>query len=45
MIVPPETPVTVSVVRNGDFIARTMNRMDFNDITDPMVKRDYLMSM
>ena len=41
----PETPVTVSVVRNGDFIARTMNRMDFNDIPDPMVKRDYLMSM
>lgn len=41
----PETPVTVSVLRNGDFIAKTMNRMDFNDIPDPDVKRDYLMSI
>jgi len=41
----PGTPVTVSVRRNGDFIARTMNRMDFNDIRDPIVKRDYLLSM
>jgi C-terminal processing protease CtpA/Prc len=41
----PNTPVTVSVKRNGDFQAHTMNRMDFNEITDPAVKRDYLMSM
>lgn len=41
----PNTPVTVSVKRNGDYQARTMNRMDFNDITDPAVKRDYMMSM
>lgn len=41
----PNTPVTLSVKRNGDYQARTMNRMDFNDITDPAVKRDYMMSM
>lgn len=41
----PNTPVTLSVRREGDFVARTMNRMDFNDITDPMVRRDYLLSM
>lgn len=41
----PNTPVTVSVARKGDFIARTMNRMDFNDIADPQVKRDYLLNM
>lgn len=41
----PDTPVTVSVVRNGDFIAKTMNRMDFNDIPDPDVKHDYLLSI
>jgi C-terminal processing protease CtpA/Prc len=41
----PGTPVTVSVSRNGDFVAKTMNRMDFNDITDPMVRHDYLLNM
>jgi len=41
----PDTPVTVSVLRHGDFIAKTMNRMDFNDIPDPDVKQDYLMSI
>jgi len=41
----PGTPVTVSVSRNGDFTNRTMTRMDFNDITDPMVRRDYLLNM
>lgn len=41
----PETAVTVSILRNQEFLARTMNRMDFNDIPDPMVKRDYLLSM
>lgn len=41
----PDTPVTVSVMRNGDFVAKTMNRMDFNDIPDPAVKQDYLMSI
>lgn len=41
----PDTPVTVSVLRNGDFIAKTMNRMDFNDIPDPEVKQDYLLSI
>ncbi len=41
----PDTPVTVSVLRNGDFVPKTMNRMDFNDIPDPSVRRDYLMSI
>jgi C-terminal processing protease CtpA/Prc len=41
----PNTPVTVSIRRQGDFQARTMNRIDFNEITDPMVRRDYLMSL
>jgi len=41
----PDTPVTLSVLRNGDFMARTMQRMDFNDIADPLVKRDYMMSL
>lgn len=41
----PGTPVTVTVSRNGDYLPRTMTRMDFNDITDPNVRRDYIMSM
>lgn len=41
----PGTPVTVTVMRNGDYLPRTMTRMDFNDITDPIVRRDYIMSM
>jgi C-terminal processing protease CtpA/Prc len=41
----PGTPVTVTVSRNGDFLPRTMNRMDLNDISDPSVRRDYMMSM
>jgi len=41
----PGTPVTLSVVRKGEFLVVTMNRMDLNDITDPFVRRDYMMSM
>jgi C-terminal processing protease CtpA/Prc len=41
----PQTTVTLSVLRHGDFIARTMQRMDFNDIPDPLVKRDYMLSL
>jgi hypothetical protein len=41
----PATTVTLSLLRHGDFLARTMQRMDFNDITDPLVKRDYMLSM
>lgn len=41
----PGTPVTLSVSRKGEFLAVTMNRMDLNDITDPFVRRDYMMSM
>lgn len=40
----PNTPVTISLQRNGDFQVRKMLRMDFNDIPDPAVRRDYLTS-
>ena len=41
----PDTEVTISIRRNGDFLAKTMKRMDFNDIPDPSVRQDYLMSI
>jgi len=41
----PGTTVTLSVQSSGDFRAVTMVRMDLNDITDPFVRRDYMMSM
>jgi C-terminal processing protease CtpA/Prc len=37
----PRTPVTISFRRRNDFQVRTMDRMDFNEITDPVVRRDY----
>jgi PDZ domain len=37
----PHTPVTISFRRNSDFQVRKMERMDFNDITDPRVRQDY----
>jgi C-terminal processing protease CtpA/Prc len=37
----PNTPVTLSLRRNSDFSSCRMNRMDFNDIKDPRVRRDY----
>lgn len=41
----PGTPVTISVMRGGDFQVVTCTRMDINELTDPIVRRDYLMSM
>lgn len=41
----PGTTVTLSINRDGDYMAVTMRRMDLNDITDPFVRRDYMMSM
>lgn len=41
----PNTSVTLSLLRGGDFTVRRMTRMDFNDITDPQVRRDYLLSL
>lgn len=41
----PDTDVTISIRRGTDFIAKTMKRMDFNDIPDPAVRMDYLMSI
>jgi len=41
----PNTPVTISIRRHGDFMAKSMHRMDFNDIPDPAVRRDYLRSL
>lgn len=42
----PNTPVTLSVqTKTGGFEVKTMNRMDFNDLTDPAIRRDYMMSI
>lgn len=41
----PGTPVNVSIMSHGDFRVVTCVRMDINDITDPLVRRDYLTSM
>ena len=37
----PHTPVTISFRRNSDFQVRKMERMDFNELTDPRVRQDY----
>jgi len=37
----PNTPVTLSLRRNGTFFVRTMTRMDFLDIRDPRVQQAY----
>jgi len=41
----PNTPVTISVKRRTGFEAKSMNRMDFNDIPDVRVREDYLRSL
>lgn len=41
----PGTSVTLSIRRRGDFHAVTCTRMDINLLTDPRIRRDYLMSM
>lgn len=41
----PGTKVNVSIMRSGDFRVITCTRMDINELTDPVVRRDYLMSM
>jgi len=41
----PDTPITISVMRHSNFGVKQMVRMDFNDIPDPMVRRDYLNSL
>ncbi len=41
----PDTPVTLSVLRHQIFDVKQMVRMDFNDIPDPLVRRDYLNSL
>jgi len=41
----PDTDVTISIQRSGNFIAKTMKRMDFNDIPDPLVRQNYLLSI
>lgn len=41
----PGTKVNVSIMRSGDFRVVTCTRMDINELTDPVVRRDYLMSM
>jgi hypothetical protein len=41
----PGTRVNISIQRAGDFRVVNCTRMDINDIADPLVRRDYLMSM
>ena len=41
----PRTPVTVTLMHHGSFEVKNMSRMDFNDIPDPLVRRDYLHSL
>jgi membrane-associated protease RseP (regulator of RpoE activity) len=41
----PGTSVNVSIMRGADFRVVNCTRMDINDITDPLVRRDYLMNM
>lgn len=41
----PGTSVTISINRRGEFMPITCTRMDINELTDPRVRRDYLMSM
>jgi len=37
----PNTPVSISVRHNQDFRVCKMIRMDFNEIKDPRIRRDY----
>jgi hypothetical protein len=41
----PNTPVTITLMHNGAFEKKSMTRMDFNEIPDPLVRRDYLHSL
>lgn len=41
----PGTSVNLSIMRAGDVHVVPCMRMDVNEITDPMVRRDYMMSM
>jgi hypothetical protein len=41
----PNTPITVTLMHHGSFEVKNMVRMDFNEIPDPMVRRDYLHSL
>lgn len=38
----PNTPVTLSLRRGNEFRAKTLTRMDFNDIKDPRIRQAYL---
>lgn len=41
----PGSKVSLSIMRSGDFRVVSCIRMDINDLIDPIVRRDYLMSM
>jgi membrane-associated protease RseP (regulator of RpoE activity) len=41
----PGTSVNISLMHGSDVRVVNCTRMDINDITDPLVRRDYLMSM
>lgn len=38
----PNTPVTLSLRHGNEFRAKTLTRMDFNDIKDPRIRQAYL---
>ncbi|MDX2106358.1 MAG: PDZ domain-containing protein [Candidatus Melainabacteria bacterium] len=38
----PNTPVTLSLRHGSEFRAKTLTRMDFNDIKDPRIRQAYL---
>jgi hypothetical protein len=41
----PGTQVTLSIMRGSDFQAVNCVRMDINELTDPRIRRDYMVNM
>lgn len=41
----PNTQVTISILRNGDYQVVTCTRMDINELNDPRIRRDYMIHM
>ena len=45
MIGEPESSVTLSINRDGNFMVKQITRMDFNRIPDLSVRRSYLQAL
>lgn len=41
----PGTSVSISIMRGGGFEVVNCTRMDINDLSDPIVRRDYMLNM